>query len=78
MIFSAGITISFRIYHKRQKAKMNKLKKILDEKNEILQNNQEQLHLEDDYHKKVSDMRETLNREIFELQKDLFEKISKK
>jgi len=72
------LAINFSMLHKKQKNKMKDLEDIFHEKNNLLQNKEHQLSVENDYQKQVSDMRETLNREIFELQKDLFEKISKK
>jgi len=75
---SISLAINFSMMHKKQKNKMKKLENIFKEKNTLLQNKEHQLSVENDYQKQISDMRETLNREIFELQKDLFEKISKK
>lgn len=63
---------------KKTKEKIKTLENTLEEKSKIQQDHHHIQTLENDFNAKVDQARETLNREIFELQKDLFEKISKK
>ena len=70
--------IFFLLFFKRKTTNIASLEMLLNEKESNLIHQKKLQNLEKEYKEQIESARNTLNREIFELQKDLFEKFSEK